>query len=141
VAYVGAHPILVTLATMTMVNGIGIYLSRGAAISGMPDIVRYIGADTLLGIPVPLIIFLVTAVLIAVFLERTRLGKYIYMSGSNINATHRSSFARICHYREIDTLITDHLDDEEFRQELAWSNVNVIEVAPLPLQKKTKKQP
>jgi len=90
VAYVGAHPILVTLATMTMVNGIGIYLSRGAAISGMPDIVRYIGSDTLLGIPVPLIIFLATAVLIAVFLERTRLGKYIYMSGSNINATHFS---------------------------------------------------
>lgn len=90
VAYIGAHPILVTLATMTMVNGIGIYLSRGAAISGMPEIVRYIGADTLLGIPVPLIIFLLTAVLVAVFLERTRLGKYIYMSGSNINATHFS---------------------------------------------------
>lgn len=90
VAYIGAHPILVTLATMTMVNGIGIYLSRGAAISGMPEIVRYIGADTLLGIPVPLIIFLLTAVLVAVFLERTHLGKYIYMSGSNINATHFS---------------------------------------------------
>ncbi|CAI1195713.1 HTH-type transcriptional repressor glcR [Serratia liquefaciens] len=50
----------------------------------------------------------------------------------------RRSFARICHYREIDTLITDHLKDEEFRQELAWSNVNVIEVSPSPLQKKTK---
>jgi len=90
VAYVGAHPILVTLATMTTVNGIGIYLSRGAALSGMPRIVRFIGADTLLGIPVPLIIFLAAAALIAVFLERTRLGKYIYMSGSNINATHFS---------------------------------------------------
>ncbi|RJT41539.1 ABC transporter permease [Rahnella woolbedingensis] len=90
VAYVGAHPILVTLATMTMVNGVGIYLSRGAAISGMPDIVRFIGAETLLGVPVPLIIFLLTAALIAVFLERTPLGKYIYMSGSNINATHFS---------------------------------------------------
>ena len=50
----------------------------------------------------------------------------------------RRSFARICHYREIDTLITDHLEDEEFRQELAWSNVNVIEVSPSPQQKKTK---
>lgn len=50
----------------------------------------------------------------------------------------RRSFARICHYREIDTLITDHLEDEEFRQELAWSNVNVIEVSPSPLQEKTK---
>ncbi|EIC83491.1 DeoR/GlpR family DNA-binding transcription regulator [Serratia sp. M24T3] len=43
----------------------------------------------------------------------------------------RRSFARICHYREIDTLITDSLEDDEFRQELAWSNVNVIEVAPV----------
>jgi len=43
----------------------------------------------------------------------------------------RRSFARICHYREIDTLITDTLEDEEFRQELAWSNVNVIEVVPV----------
>lgn len=90
VAYIGAHPILVTLATMTMVNGIGIYLSRGAALSGMPDIVRFIGAETVWGIPVPLIVFLATAVIISVFLERTRLGKYIYMSGSNINATHFS---------------------------------------------------
>ncbi len=50
----------------------------------------------------------------------------------------RRSFTRICHYREIDTLITDQLHDEEFRQELAWSNVNVIEVTPVPQAKKTK---
>lgn len=42
----------------------------------------------------------------------------------------RRSFARICHYREIDTLITDRLSDDEFRQELAWNNVDVIEVSP-----------
>lgn len=90
VAYIGAHPILVTLATMTMVNGLGIYLTRGAALSGMPEIVRFIGAETVLGIPMPLIIFLVTAALLALFLEKTRLGKTIYMSGSNINATHFS---------------------------------------------------
>jgi simple sugar transport system permease protein len=32
VAYVGAHPILVTLATMTMVNGVGIYLAGHRAL-------------------------------------------------------------------------------------------------------------
>ncbi|HEI8671433.1 TPA: DeoR/GlpR family DNA-binding transcription regulator [Serratia marcescens] len=42
----------------------------------------------------------------------------------------RRSFARICHYREIDTLITDRLGDDEFREELAWNNVDVIEVSP-----------
>ena len=90
VAYVGAHPILVTLATMTTVNGIGIYLTRGAALSGMPEIVRFIGAERVLGVPVPLWIFLAVAVLLALFLQKTRLGKCIYMSGSNINATHFS---------------------------------------------------
>lgn len=90
VAYIGAHPILVTLATMTTVNGIGIYFSRGAAISGMPPIVRYLGEELLLGVPIPMIIFLVVALLLSIFLEKTRLGKCIYMSGSNINATYFS---------------------------------------------------
>ena len=75
---------------MTTVNGIGIYLTRGAALSGMPEIVRFIGAESVLGMPVPLWIFLVVAALLALFLQKTRLGKCIYMSGSNINATHFS---------------------------------------------------
>ncbi len=90
VAYIGAHPILVTLATMTTVNGIGIYFSRGAALSGMPPIVRYLGEELVLGVPIPMIIFLLVALLLSVFLEKTRLGKCIYMSGSNINATYFS---------------------------------------------------
>lgn len=70
VAYVGAHPILVTLATMTTVNGIGIYLTRGAALSGMPEIVRFIGAESVLGVPVPLLIFLTVAALLALFCRK-----------------------------------------------------------------------
>ncbi|QCR35110.1 DeoR/GlpR family DNA-binding transcription regulator [Nissabacter sp. SGAir0207] len=53
--------------------------------------------------------------------------KFLLVDASKIG---RRSFARICHYREIDTLITDRLVDEEFRQELAWNNVNVVEAAP-----------
>lgn len=90
VAYIGAHPILVTLATMTTVNGIGIYFSRGAALSGMPPIVRYLGEERVLGVPIPMIIFLLVALLLSVFLGKSRLGKCIYMSGSNINATYFS---------------------------------------------------
>ena len=56
----------------------------------MPEIVRFIGAERVLGVPVPLWIFLAVAVLLALFLQKTRLGKCIYMSGSNINATHFS---------------------------------------------------
>lgn len=87
VSKVGAHPILVTLATMMTVNGIGIWLTRGAAVSGMPEVVRALGSETFLGVPIPLWLFLVTAALMALFLGKTRAGKCIYMGGSNINAT------------------------------------------------------
>lgn len=87
VTRIGAHPILVTLATMMTLNGIGIWLTKGAAVSGMPEVVRALGADTLLGVPLPLWLFLAAAALLALFLGKTRTGKCIYMGGSNINAT------------------------------------------------------
>lgn len=39
----------------------------------------------------------------------------------------RPSFARICHYRDVDFLITDTFKDEALRQELAWNGVNIID--------------
>ncbi|MCU7366260.1 ABC transporter permease [Pantoea stewartii] len=87
VTRIGAHPILVTLATMITINGIGIWLTKGAAVSGMPPVVRALGADTLLGVPLSLWLFLLAAALLALFLGKTRAGKCIYMGGSNINAT------------------------------------------------------
>ena len=87
VTRIGAHPILVTLAIMMTLNGLGIWLTKGAAVSGMPEVVRALGADTLFGVPLPLWLFLAAAALLALFLGKTRTGKCIYMGGSNINAT------------------------------------------------------
>jgi len=87
VTRIGAHPILVTLATMMTLNGIGIWLTKGAAVSGMPSVVQALGSNTLLGVPLPLWVFLFAAALLALFLGKTRAGKCIYMGGSNINAT------------------------------------------------------
>lgn len=87
IAKVGAHPILVTLGMMTTISGLGIYLTKGAALTGMPTIVRMIGSEVLFGIPVPMIIFIATTVLLALLMKRTRFGKLVYMCGSNINAT------------------------------------------------------
>lgn len=39
----------------------------------------------------------------------------------------RPSFARICHYRDVDFLITDRLKDSDLQQELAWNGVNIID--------------
>lgn len=87
VSRIGAHPILVTLGSMTIISGSGVYLTKGAALSGMPPVVRDMGSEVVMGIPIPMIIFIVTSMLLALFLGKTRLGKNIYMCGSNINAT------------------------------------------------------
>lgn len=90
VAYVGVHPTLTTLAVMTLIKGLGISLTRGAPVSGMPPMIQFLGNGKVLGVPMPLIVFAVAALATILILEKTAFGKYVYMSGSNINATYFS---------------------------------------------------
>lgn len=87
IAYVGAHPILVSLAMMIFLRGLGEFLTRGGDISGFPDFVAVIGHGTLAGIPVPLILFGLCAIAWHLLLTRTRHGFAARMLGSNIKAT------------------------------------------------------
>ena len=89
-AYVGVHPILVTLGTMTLINGIAVWLTRGATISGFPDAILFLGNGTLLGVPMPMIVFLICAGLLHVILTRTPFGVAVFMIGSNEQATRYS---------------------------------------------------
>lgn len=93
VAYIGVHPTLTTLGFMTLLKGIGIAITRGAPITGMPPAVQFLGNGTLLGIPMPIVVFVAAAAVTALILGRTSFGKYVYMSGSNINATYYSGIS------------------------------------------------
>ncbi|MCC5961404.1 MAG: ABC transporter permease [Rhodobacteraceae bacterium] len=86
VAYVGAHPILVSLAMMIFLRGLGEFLTRGGDISGFPDYMRVLGHGSVVGIPVPLILFAVVALAWHVLLRRTPHGFSVYMTGSNQRA-------------------------------------------------------
>jgi len=86
VAYIGAHPILVSLAMMIFLRGLGEFLTRGGDISGFPGYMNTLGHGSVLGIPVPMIVFLVAALIWHVLLNRTRHGFSVYMVGSNIDA-------------------------------------------------------
>jgi simple sugar transport system permease protein len=90
VATMGVHPILVTLGTMSVIDGMSIYLTRGNIISGFPEAFQWIGNGTVLHIPAPFLLLLVAAVLVGLVLSRTSLGVSIYMIGSNIEATRYS---------------------------------------------------
>ncbi len=86
IAYLGAHPILVSLAMMIFLRGLGEFLTRGGDISGFPDFLHDIGHGFILGIPVPMVMFLIVALAWHVLLNRTRHGFSIFMVGSNVRA-------------------------------------------------------
>jgi simple sugar transport system permease protein len=72
---------------MILLNGLTIVMTRGYVISGFPESIRFIGNGLVAGVPMPLIIFLVLAGLMALILNRTPLGTKIYLIGSNPVAT------------------------------------------------------
>jgi simple sugar transport system permease protein len=86
IAYIGAHPILVSLAMMIFLRGLGEFLTRGGDISGFPPFLSGIGHGYILGIPVPMLLFIVAAIGWHILLTRTRHGFSVYMIGSNIRA-------------------------------------------------------
>ncbi len=83
VAYIGVTPILVTLGTGTLFEGISLRFTRGGSISGFPEQFSWIGNQSILGFPVPILIFILITIITYLLLERTPWGKRIYMVGSN----------------------------------------------------------
>jgi simple sugar transport system permease protein len=90
IAYFGAHPILASLAMMIFLRGLGEFLTRGGDISGFPDFLGELGHGSLLGIPVPMLVFTAAAILWHLLLARTRHGFAVSMIGSNPRASEYS---------------------------------------------------
>lgn len=86
VGYLSLPPILVTLGTMSLYQGISMNITNGSSISGFAEKFMMIGKGTILGIPVPMVIYIVVIFLFSVFLRRTPQGVYTYMIGSNKTA-------------------------------------------------------
>lgn len=84
IAKIGVPPILVTLGTMTFFNGIALVLSKGNAISDLPEEFYFIGQGCLFGnIPVQTVIFAILAVLTSLLLSKTPWGRRVYAVGNN----------------------------------------------------------
>ncbi|GHV79989.1 ABC transporter permease [Spirochaetia bacterium] len=83
VVYLGVTPMIATLGTSTLFEGISLNITKGGAVSGFPAEFLEIGNGTFLGIPIPLIILVAVIIGMYLFLERSGFGSAIYMTGSN----------------------------------------------------------
>lgn len=91
VAYTGVHPILVTLGTKSLIDGISIYLTRGMALSGVPEPLSATLNATVVGVPIIFLLLVAAAVVLGIVLKHTPFGIACAMIGSNIEATRYSA--------------------------------------------------
>jgi ribose/xylose/arabinose/galactoside ABC-type transport system permease subunit len=87
VAIFEVPPIISTLAMMILVKGIALAITRGYVIAGFPDQFLFIGGGSVLGIPMPFVLFGVAATIMSIALSRSPFGISAYMFGSNPVAT------------------------------------------------------
>lgn len=76
-------PFVVSLGMLTIARGLTLIYTKGYPISGFEPDFRLIGGGYLLGVPIPIIIFLGIVLLAWVVLTQTRLGRYTYAIGGN----------------------------------------------------------
>jgi len=81
IAYTGIPPFIATLGMMVSARGLARYYTRGQPVSMLTEGYTTIGEGG-----VPVLIFLVTAVVFHVLLRHTRYGKYTYAIGANAQA-------------------------------------------------------
>ena len=90
----GLTPILATLGTLQLFLGLAYVITRGPAVAGFSDPFLWLGNGDVLGLPVPLLLFVVVSLVMALLLGRTRFGLQLYLLGSNETAARYAGFDR-----------------------------------------------
>jgi simple sugar transport system permease protein len=94
VSVVGITPILATLATMQIYNGIAIVWTGGSTLYGAPTLLGVIGQAAIANVPILFIIFIAAAILVGGIVNRTMLGRMIQLEGANPIAARYSAIPR-----------------------------------------------
>ncbi len=87
VALVGIQPIVATLILMTAGRGIAQLITEGRILTFTEPGFAYFGSGTLLGVPFPAVLWLVTGIVLALLMRRTALGLLIEAIGINRRAS------------------------------------------------------
>lgn len=78
---IGVTSMITTLGMGTVITGLTLAISGSQVIAGAPDFLTAVATAQFLGLPLPVYIALLIAVLVWLFMEHTPLGRYIYFTG------------------------------------------------------------
>jgi ribose/xylose/arabinose/galactoside ABC-type transport system permease subunit len=80
-------PFIVTLGMMTVARGLTLVYTGGRPVTDLSEGYTNLGGGHILGIPIPIIFFIVVALIGSFILKFTKFGRYVFASGGNEQAT------------------------------------------------------
>ena len=91
VAYLRVPSMIFTLGTNVVLRGLMVMLTGGFSPSSLPTpLMLYLGKGDLLGVPLPVLVWVVVGLVETFILARTRLGRYAYAIGNRQAAVYLS---------------------------------------------------
>jgi ribose transport system permease protein len=90
IVFLRVHPLILTLATATILQGMLLLIVGGSAISTTNPAVIWLANGTILGMPTTIVTWLVVALVMLLLLHRTVFGVWLFAIGTNEWATRLS---------------------------------------------------
>lgn len=89
-AYAKMPPIIVTLGAMIIAKGCALIYTGGNPVSGLDPNFAFFGRESIMGVPVPIILMLSLYIVAYIVLNQTAFGRYVYALGGNEEAARLS---------------------------------------------------
>lgn len=86
IAKIGIPAMIATLGSMEIFSGLGVMLTSGSAVMGMPEEFAVIGNGAIFGFPVPMALFIVVVAIFTIYLQKKQFGMELYLLGTNPKA-------------------------------------------------------
>lgn len=90
IGYLRIPAMLVTLCGLQLYTGCGLIITRGPAITGIPEAFLVLGNGTILGVPIAFLLFLLMVLVIYYLLRFTVYGQQVRYMGTNVTASRYS---------------------------------------------------
>lgn len=93
ISYTRLPAFIVTLGMLGIAQGFALLISNGRSLYGFPDSFDFIGGGTLFGLPVPVLILALFAIIMFFVFYQTKVGRYAFTMGGNEEATRRAGIS------------------------------------------------
>jgi ribose transport system permease protein len=87
VAVLRLNSLVVTIGMTGVYSGIALVLTKGKAITGIPEEILFLGKGAVFGIPIPFLFAIALLILVLSALRWTPFGRYVYAIGNSADAS------------------------------------------------------